>query len=1103
MGVVILLAGTIAAGPKLPKGDLSPPVRVRWAEPDDPLPEEPEPPEPIEQKVTKEVPAPVEVPQHVIVNGYGSMGRVSHLAEKTFGRNDSITPIEGMPYLLTDEHFIFADARGFVTNRSEAGGNFGLGYRRLMDDWNAWGGASVWYDADQSTGKMFQQIGLSFEGLINQVELRSNVYLPITSSQNYSNSISNSSFVGNQLLYTRTTDIGSALRGVDAEAGYSLPVMDRHVVRGFVGGYHFEGGSYGGVTGFKARVEAVINNTITAQALYTNDKLYGSNVMVGLSMQFPFGNNHPTTGWNRSSPSPFRFVERLYNVVVARSQTDMANQVATDPQTGKAYVVDQVYAPNVITPFVTNSATGTPDGSSANPFSTIQAAQAAGGNVIFVQSGSVIQTPVTLTAGQHLFGQGNFAESLATTGGGRVPIPNLVQAAQQSGSTPLFQSVAGTTVTLASNTEIAGFHFLGGIDNGISGNGVSNVSIHDLTLSSIGSSAILGSPGSDAIQLTNTSGNISLSRIQVDSATGNGIVINGGNPNVLFSGGGSTISAQGNGFVVENLTGGTIIANNLVISNVGGKGLLLNNVAADTEFNGLSVSQSGTNGAGDAAVVISGKTGMAKTVNGVATTVYNTDTFSGSTRIISPTGPGFSVTGSDARINIADLNVSTSSTNAAVSLADTTNPIGIGNLTINTQNALGLSANNVASLQVNGGSITTVNAPAMDVESSKFNATLGSVSVNGGPYGIKIQGSTGNFTITGNGGNATGGTIQNTTTAGVIVNSYGNTSLSWIDFINNQTAIQSTNTNALMMSGLRISGSSGYAIDSMNDLTFSLGSSTLSGNGALVGGTIREQATTLGTYSSTLTTTTITDNNPNGAAFQLLTQSGAAGSTLTTQITSNVLNGYGSGSSLVGVNWTGPMTSNVANNTINAYGTNITAVSLADPSATAVFAATFTNNAIYFESGANLGTGISVVDGQSGQFSTGNSALTMTSNSVDFQGTGGTGFRFGLYEASSNTITYNTVTDHVGGVTGMIYDYVASSSNLIINANKISFFAGDTLPHRSFVFAQGAPTVTLDYLQGSPTNWVYNTPTPSSGFSMKSGIGTGGLLINNNYVAAP
>jgi Inverse autotransporter, beta-domain len=1039
-------------------------------------------------------PASQGMPERVIGNGIGTMGRVSHLGGRTFGRNDSITPLEYMPYLLMDEHFLFADLRGFVTNRSTAGGNFGLGYRRLFDDWNAWGGASVWYDADQSTGKMFQQVGLSFEGLIQQFEVRSNVYLPLTSSQSYSNVISNPALVGNQLLYSRSTNFGNSLRGVDAEIGYSLPILDRHVVRGYVGGYHFEGGSTGGVNGVKARIEGVINNTVTAQTLFTHDKLYGTNLMVGLSMQFPFGKDHPNTGWVRNTPSPFRFVERNYNVIVDQSQTSADNQVAADPTTGKPYLIEQVSS---------SAGSATPDGTTANPYSTIAAAQAAGGNVILVQSGSVLNQAVTLTSGQHLLGLGPVTQYLPTVGGGSVPIPNLVQAAQRT--TPVIQNVTGTAITLASNTDVGGFTITGSTGNGISGTGVSGVSLHDLMFSSI---------GGDAINLANLSGNVTIFNTQVTSVTGDAIVFNGGNPNINYNGTGNTISANGNGFILENLTGGSVTVNNLALNQIGGTGLIINTVAAPVSVNSLSVTNSGTAGTGGSAVAISGLASTTQTVNGKTTTSYNTYGFGGTTKISSPTGAGFSVNGTDATINVTNLNVTSSSTTSpAVSLVNDTKPITFGSVTVNANGNTGLYADTVTSLQINGGKFTTVGGPAIDVESSGFNALLASVSTNGGPFGIKLASSTGNFSIVGNGATGTGGTIQNTTTAGMLINSFGNTSLSWVNFNNNAVGIKSTGSNQLAVSGLQMTQSTGYAIDSLDDVTVAVNGSTFSGNGAVGGGTIRIQSDNPNptvTYTSSITKNTITD--PNGTAVSLATTVAGAGAKLNLLVSGNTINSYGNHASMIAADWNGPVTASIASNTLNAYGTSLTGILLQDPSTTAILTGSITSNSITFEpatatsTAANSGTAIWVIDGQSGQTSTVTSSVTLTSNAIVFQGTGGTAFRSGFYAPTTNVVSGNTVNDKAGGATGMFFDYVAATSSLEIIQNSITLLKGDTSTNYGFVFAQGAPTFALTYPAGTPSTWtnvLYNLTSPSNAFKMPTGVATGGLEINTTWYAAP
>lgn len=1027
-----------------------------------------------------ETPPTASLPDRVIGNGVGTMGRASYLIGPTFGRNASIIPVEFFPYLLSDANFFFADVRGFATTNSHGGGNLGLGYRRLYDDYNAWGGASVWYDGDQTTGKLFQQIGLSFEALIQRYELRSNVYLPVTSSQNINNSIYNPTIVGNQLLYTRVIGQGTAMRGFDVEAGYSIPVRDRHIVRGFVGGYFFEGPSVNNVAGVRARVEAVINNTVSAQALYTYDNLFGNNIMVGVSMQFPFGSNHPNTGWVRNTPSPFRFVERNYNVIVDQNQAVYANQVAANPNTNQPYLVEQVNS---------SAVGGTPNGTSANPYPTVAAAQAAGGDIILVQNGSVLNAPITLTAGQNLFGQGNYNAGVPTVGGGIVPMPPLAPSVTQV--TPIIQNVSGNAITLASNTQVAGFSIVNPSGDGIIGSGVSNVSLHDLTFSSI---------GGDAINLSNPSGSLAIGNIGVSSSSGNGIVINGGSPDLVFNGGGSTITATGNGFVLKNLTGGSVSLNNLSLANTGGSGLVIDTVATNVAVNSLSVSHSGSTGS---AVSLTGTTGTTQVINGVTQHFYNTYGFMGNTQITSPNGTGFSANNTDAIINVAQLNASSTSSQPTVSLTNATSPVTFGGLTVNNTNAMGLYANNVKSLWVGNGSFTTVNAPAMDIESSGFYGSLGFVNVNGGAYGIKLEGSTGSFAVQGNGSAGSGGTIQNTTTAGMIINSYGLTYLKSMNFTNNAVGIQSTGSTSLAMSNLNITGSTGYAIDSLNDQAFSLTRSVLSSNGTGGGaGTIRIQANAPASYVTSISGNNITDKN--GDAIQLLSQAGAAGSSQTLSLTSNQIQGYYNGSTMVNVNWNGPVNATISNNDVTAYGSGMTGILLQDPTTSGILTATFSTNVIHFDPpNATNGTAIWVINGQSGAASTGSASMTFFTNSIQFQSTGGTGMRFDLYNTSSDVFNMNSVTDLAGGATGILFDTVGPNSAMEFLSNVLTLLANDPLTHRGLIFSSVSPTLNLVTPSGSQGNWIYNTTSTANGYSIPAGTATGGIIIDGAYFAAP
>jgi len=1008
-----------------------------------------------------------------IGDGRGIIGQAGHLVGKTFGRVDPLTPVEIMPYSLTDEHFVFADLRGFVSNRSYPGGNAGIGYRYLREDINAWGGASFWYDADQTSSKLFQQVGLSFEGLIRQLEVRSNVYLPISGSQVFSNTISNAQIVGNQLLYGRSIDQGVAMRGVDGEIGFSVPIRERHQIRAFVGAYHFEGGPIGNVDGFKLRAEGVINQTVKTQVLYTNDKLYGNNLMAGVSLQFPFGNRHPSMGWKQNTPSPFRFVERNYNVIVSHDQNTAGNQVAINPLTGQAYKIEQVYVAPPLNGGAGNNAVlvgNPPDGTTQNPYGSIAAAQAAGGDVILVRSGSVITEAVTLAQGQHMFGEGSTPQSLTIAGGGSIQLPHQLATNQTVGSlqTPIIETQSAAAVTMASNSEIGNFVFSGTSGMGITGNSVGNVNIHDLKFLST---------GGDSIHLTNPSGDVTIRNVQINGSTANGIVIDGGNANLSYFGTGTSITTMGDGFVLQNQTGGTIGISDLSLLNTGGTGLRLNNV--DT---GVTVKNLTTTGTTGPAVAIGGTTGSVQLVNGVSTNVYNTYDFTGNTMINSPKGAGFTVTGTDAVINIANLNITSTASSPAILLSNASSAITIGNMLVNTTNATGLSGVGLGLLKINGGSINTTNAAAVDIQNSVINTTFGNISVNGGQFGIRLLQSSGVFSVNGTGAYATGGTIQNTTT-GVIINSFGTTNLNWIDFASNGVGVQSTKSSALNMTGLRMSSTTNYAVDSLDDSVLQLNSAVLTANGALGGGSIRVRADTIGTFQSLFSNNTI--NDPNGTAIAYSTLPSGAGASLATSVRSNSITGNRGGVPVIGVVWNGPASVGVSNNLIYSFGSGSTGILLNDTSATDSLVAQVNGNAMLFQPTANQGTGLSVIAANTSQ-------LSVFQNTIDFKATGGIGTRYSLAGTSTDYIASNVITDEAGGATGMLFDTVGANSRLQIDGNTINLLSTDLTTHQGIIFTAVTPTIQFT---GTVNNLIYNT-TPQSIFSIPVNSATGGFYIN-------
>ncbi len=969
-------------------------------------------------------------------DGPGIIGQAGHLAFKTFGRNQSITPIEAMPYILTDEHFFFSDLRGFVSNNSMFGGNLGLGYRYLRDDQNAWYGASVWYDNDATSGKSFQQIGLSLEALIDRFELRSNVYLPFSSTQTYGITTGNEKIVGHQLLYSRFIDQGKALQGVDFEAGYSLPVMEKHRIRGFAGYYHFDGGPTGGINGVKTRVEAAINNTVTAQVLYTNDKLYGSNFMVGCSIQFPWGDSHPTSKWRQNTPSPFRFVERNYNVIVDRAVTTEANLIAMNPLTHTAYKIEQV----------NSSAAPGGDGTFATPFQTVAAAQAAGGDIILVQGNSVLTTGVVLTQGQQLLGDGSH-QPVALDGGGIIHLPTQIT----GGATPTFNNVVGTAVAMANNSTFGGFKITNNNGNALTGTSVSGVTVRDVTFQNI---------TGDAVRFNNSSGSMVLENLTVNTATGNGISFVGGLPNLVLSA--NLTGTQSDAITFSNFTGGSVDIRDTSVTSSGGTGLRLNNIAADVNVAGFTASQ--TQGSGIA--IVGGS-------------IANDYVFTGTTTINQPLGNGLNVNSSGATIKFDDLNVTSTAVTPAVSLTTSTGEITMTKLNVNSTNAVGLYGRNLAKLTVSGGSLTSVGAGAVDIQNSTINVNLASVSTDGGPFGIRLIQNAGLFSVNGSSAYASGGTIKNTTT-GVILNSTGTVALNWMDLTTNGIGIQSTGNAQTTFNGMRINGSTGYAIDSTNDLVLMITNSQMQNNGAIGGGTIRGQVTAAGSYQWLVDQALIVDHN--GTPILFKNQGSGIGASLATTINHSTITGDRSGMSLVDIQWNGPLSSAVTRNVLTAGAANMIGVNMADASATDALNTRISQNLMTFN--AAQGTGVKVNAGAT-------SSVQVDNNGVDFKGVGGIGLRYALGGISSAFIHTNTITDEAGGATGMLFDSVAASSQLQIEANTINLLSNDLTVHRGIIFTSVTPTIQL---YGNKNNIITNTPTT---FSIPVNSSTGHIIINN------
>jgi len=485
-------------------------------------------------------------------------GRIGHTALPTVGRNTGITHVEMFPYIMVeDEQILFGDFRGFITNEGQLGGNFGGGYRFLEPNDIVIIGVNGFYDVDQTTGEMFQQVGFGLEGLTRFGRLTSNFYFPIGGdSKKLEERRSNARFEGNQILFDNLVVNGEAMRGVDVTAGVYLPgeFARAHDIEVSTGWYQFQGDNVETINGFKIQVDGEIVPSLEASLAVTSDDYFGPNATVGLSWRF--GNRDvPGEGLERQLR---RFVDRNYNVVVGEWGQNDTDVAMINPLTGSEYVVQHVSSASL-------GGTGEYD----SPFDSLVDAQNAGADIIYVHSGTSLSESIVLNDGQMLLGGGT-SHSIIDDVYGAVTLPED----GGSGGMPTLLNSAVNAITMADNTTVAGFNINNSNGAGIVADGISNYTIRDITVNN---------PTGDGVFINN-SVNGSIDNLSINGGNSNGLRITNIDDiedvleikNVYIDG------IAGDGVHIDNTRGQIAFDGDLVINNVVGSAFYVGNLTTTT-----------------------------------------------------------------------------------------------------------------------------------------------------------------------------------------------------------------------------------------------------------------------------------------------------------------------------------------------------------------------------------------------------------------------------------------------------------------------------------------------------------------------------------------
>ena len=284
-------------------------------------------------------------------SGMGVAARAGHIAGNTVGRDSSLTHIEMMPYSIVGETMFFGDIRAWRLNNDGLGGNFGLGVRRFLPEWNKVLGANVFYDLDHARDDIeFEQLGLGLELLGENWDVRSNWYRPIGELTQMGDPRivpGSGRFEGYRLLFSESVQTEAAAQGVDfmltvPVRGEFFEKIDMEVG---AGAYWYDSTDIEteALWGWRLRADAGLFNEVVHTFTELNvDDQTGAGVVFGVSLDYHGGIDVQRRLGRSQKNRLGEWVRRNYNVV-ALDQPIVTNDIAAiNPADGEPYFIAHV-----------------------------------------------------------------------------------------------------------------------------------------------------------------------------------------------------------------------------------------------------------------------------------------------------------------------------------------------------------------------------------------------------------------------------------------------------------------------------------------------------------------------------------------------------------------------------------------------------------------------------------------------------------------------------------------------------------------------------------------------------------------------------------------
>ncbi len=249
------------------------------------------------------------------------------------GNQRNIGQISMLYPVWQDYHrILFLNTIGMLDSNHAREGNFGIGYRKMSD--RSIYGIYLYYDRRQTALKnMVQQWTIGVEYLTSLLELRSNIYFPMSKKHVFAHQLSGKvNFDGTHTLIQLFNHemIEAPMHGLDIEWGSAIPNFNP--LQFFIAYYHFNNKYVQSINGLRMRGHLKLSRWLSIEGEYSYDGVRKSQFFLGGRIILSLKNNvkyRPSNHflYDKMTQMPVRDIDVVAATGVGRSTPKLVENI--------------------------------------------------------------------------------------------------------------------------------------------------------------------------------------------------------------------------------------------------------------------------------------------------------------------------------------------------------------------------------------------------------------------------------------------------------------------------------------------------------------------------------------------------------------------------------------------------------------------------------------------------------------------------------------------------------------------------------------------------------------------------------------------------------